>query len=122
MARGPRPRYSRQIAVPVPSTVRAKVIELAELHDRLLSEVIRDAFDAHLADPRGPDDDHPALLQSPYDGDLVSLVRPHVADGLRALATANGRTVGGEARIALQRYLVGCGIDGHREDDTLLTV
>lgn len=119
--RGPPPRYRVQTKVPVTAPIRDALDQLAEAQDRLLSELVREALDQHLAAPGGPDEAHPGLLTGACERHVTVMLRPTVAEQLAELAEANHRTVGPEVRIALQRYLVGCGIDGHRDGDSLLT-
>lgn len=118
-----RARYTRRVRILMAEHARTALEALAEERERLMSDVVRAALDAHVA---AADAGELASVEpvgrGPWDSDTTVVVRPEVADRLAGLADRHGRSVSAEARAAIDAYLRAAGLDRPAErEPSLLT-
>lgn len=112
MSRGTRTRFPRRLRLDIAPEARDALDDLAERHDRVMSDEVRIALKAHLRRARAGEAVDPEPIGTPPWGrDTTIVVREETADELTALAEANGRSVAAEARMAIDTHLRGSDLD-----------
>lgn len=116
----PKARFTAKVSCSIQPSLRQAMDDLAEDHDRLVSDEVRAALAFHVTTAGETRHDLPgSVLGERPSAEFYVVVKPEHACRLDELAARHGRSRSAELRVAIQRYLERVGVDPYEADPQL---